>query len=94
MNSPFLKESCKRHAHQHEELLHEEHPGDPLQRGARLAPQLRHGGPQEGDAQAEAEAHAPVRDGLGPVALKEPPDPLVHHHHRRLNALSDPQVAA
>jgi len=80
LNSRPLPESPHGAAQEQEELLGEEHPGDLLQRGPGLAPQVLDGGPQEGDAQAEAEEHAPVRHGLLPVALKERPDPSVHHH--------------
>lgn len=76
--SRFLEESSQAAAHQQEELLGEEDPGDLLQRGLGLTPQVQDGGSQEGDAKAEAEERAPVRESLLQVALQQRPDPLVH----------------
>lgn len=80
-HSRFLKESSHTAAHQQEELLGEEDPGDLLQGGLCLTPQVKDGGSQEGDAQAEAEEHAPVCERLLPVELKQRTDPLVQQHH-------------
>lgn len=49
-NSRFLAESPHAAAHQQEELLGEEDPGDLLQGGLGLTAQVQDGGPQEGDA--------------------------------------------
>lgn len=80
-NSRFLKESSHAAAHHQEELLGEEDPGDLLQGGLGLTPQVQDSGSQERDAEAEAEEHAPVGESLPPVALKQRPDPLLEQPH-------------
>ncbi len=79
--SRFLEESSQAAAHQQEELLAEEDPGDLLQGGLGLTPQVQDGWSQEGDAETEAEKHAPVGESLLPVALEQRPDPLVQCLH-------------
>lgn len=69
-DSRFLKKPSQTAAHQQEELLGEEDPGDLLQGGLSLTPQVQDGWSQEGDAQAEAEEHTPVGQSLMPMALK------------------------
>lgn len=88
MDSRFLKEACHAAAHQQEELLREEDPGDLLQRGLRLAPQVQDGGAEEGDAQPEAEEDAPVGERLLQVVLEERADALVQRRH---GALAPPE---
>ena len=80
-HSRFLEESPHAGAHQQEELLGEEDPGDLPQGGLGLTPQVQDGGSQEGDAQAEAEEHAPVGEGLPPVTLEQRADALVQQLH-------------
>lgn len=80
-HSRFLEDSSQTAADQHEELLGEEDPGDLLRRGASLAPQVQDGGPQEGDAQAETEEHAPVGEGRLQVLPQQGPQPLLHQLH-------------
>lgn len=55
-----LEDTPEGAAQQEAELLREEDPGDLGQRAVRLAAQVQQRGPQEGDAQAEAEEDAPV----------------------------------
>lgn len=81
VDSRFFKDACHAAAHQQEELLREEDPGDLLQRGLRLAPQVQDGGAEEGDAQPEAEEHAPVGERLLQVVLEERADALVQRLH-------------
>lgn len=80
-HSRSLEESSHAAAHHQEELLGEEDPGDLLQGGLGLTPQVQDSGSQERDAQAEAEEHAPVGESLPPVALKQRPDPLLEQPH-------------
>lgn len=80
-HSRFLKDSSQTAAEQQEELLGEEDPGDLLHRGASLTSEVQDGGSQEGDAQAEAEEHAPVGEGLLQVLLEQRPELLLHQLH-------------
>lgn len=81
LHSRFLEASSQAAAHQQEELLGEEDPGDLLQGRLGLTPQVQDGGSQESDAKAEAEEHTPVGESLAPVALKQRQDPLVQQLH-------------
>lgn len=80
-HSRLLEEPPHTAAHQQEELLGEEDPGDLLHRGPGLTPQVQDGGSQEGDAQAEAEEDAPVGEGLLQVLLQQGPELLPHQRH-------------
>lgn len=80
-HSRSLEESSHAAPDQQEELLGEEDPGDLLHRGPRLTPQVLDGGSQEGDAQAEAEEHAPEGEGLLQVLLQHRPELLLHQLH-------------
>lgn len=81
MHSRLLEEPPHTAAHQQEELLGEEDPGDLLHCGPSLTPQVQDGGSQEGDAQAEAEEDAPVGEGLLQVLLQQRPELLLHQLH-------------
>lgn len=76
MHSRLLEEPPHTAAHQQEELLGEEDPGDLLHRGPGLTAQVQDGGAQEGDAQAEAEEDAPVGEGLLQVLPQQRPQLL------------------
>lgn len=80
-HSRFLEDSSQTAADQQEELLGEEDPGDLLRCGASLTPQVQDGGSQEGDAQAEAEEHAPVGERLLQVLPEPRPELLLHQLH-------------
>lgn len=80
-HSRLLEEPPHTAAHQQEELLGEEDPGDLLHRGAGLTSQVQDGGSQEGDAQAEAEEDAPVGEGLLQVLLQQGPELLLQQLH-------------
>lgn len=80
-----LEDAPEGAAQQEAELLREEDPGDLGQRAARLAAQVQQRGPQEGDAQAEAEEDAPVGERGLQVAAEQPrhPDVAAHGPGRR-----------
>lgn len=82
VHSRLLEEPPHTAAHQQEELLGEEDPGDLLHRGPGLTAQVQDGGSQEGGAQAEAEEDAPVGEGLLQVLLQQGPQLLLHQLHR------------
>lgn len=88
--SRFLEEPSQAAAYQQEELLGKEDPGDLLQGGLSLTPQVQNGGSQEGDAQAEAKEHTPVGESMLPVVLKQRPDPLIQQLHVDLSELQWP----
>lgn len=67
-----LEDAPEGAAQQEAELLREEDPGDLGQRAVRLAAQVQQRGPQEGDAQAEAEEDAPVGERGLQVAAEQP----------------------
>lgn len=79
-HSRFLEDSPQTAADQQEELLGEEDPGDLLRCGTSLTSQVQDGRSQEGDAQAEAEKHAPVGEGLLQLLLEQRPE-LLHQLH-------------
>lgn len=75
-----LEDAPEGAAQQEAELLREEDPGDLGQRAVRLAAEVQQRGPQEGNAQAEAEEDAPVGERGLQVAAEQPRHPAVAAH--------------
>lgn len=69
-----LEDPSEAAAEQEAELLREEHPGDLGEGALGLAAQVQQRGPQERDAEAEAEENAPISEG----GLQVPPEPRRH----------------
>lgn len=78
-----LEDASQAAADQQAELLREEDPGDLREGGLGLAAQVQQGGPQEGDAQAEAEEDAPVGQRGLEVPLEERRHPGIPPPHPR-----------
>lgn len=79
-----LEDASQAAAEQQAELLREEDPGDLGEGALGLAAQVQQGGPQEGDAQAEAEEDAPVGQRGLQVPLEERRHPGIPPPHSRL----------
>lgn len=78
-----LEDASQAAADEEAELLREEDPGDLREGALRLAAQVQQGGPQEGDAEAEAEEDAPVGQRGLQVPLEERRHPRIPPPHPR-----------